>query len=372
MEYLGHIVTPQGVKVDQGKIKAMLDWPRPTNISELRGFLGLTGYYRKFVRNYGILARPLTNLLKKGQFGWTKEADVAFQALKIAMTSTPTVAMPNFNELFVIESDASGDGIGAVLTQQGKPIAFMSRALGVSKRSWSTYAREMLAIIQAIQTWRPYLLGLKFYIQTDHCSLKYLLEQRIATSEQQKWVAKLLGYNYEIIYKPGRDVQYQVGDLVYVKLHPYRQHSVFRRACEKLARRFYGPYLIEQKIGPVAYKIQLPEGSKLHPVFHVSMLKKKVGDTRATNADLPLMDDDGEPERSLDTCWVKRGSRFVEESLVKWKHMPMDDATWENIHELQDRFFNLNLGDKVPMKEGGIDKPRRSQRVPVKNTRFFA
>ena len=113
--------------------------------------------------------------------------------------------MPNFNELFIIETDASGDGIGAVLTQQGKPIAFMSRALGLSKRSWLTYAREMLVVVQAIQTWRPYLLGRKFFIQTDQRSLKYFLEQRIVTPEQQKWVSKLLGYDYEIIYKPGKE-----------------------------------------------------------------------------------------------------------------------------------------------------------------------
>lgn len=93
------------------------------------------------------------------------------------MTCTPTLAMPNFNEPFVIESDASGNGIGVVLSQQGKPIAYMSRALGVSKKSWSTYAKEMLAIVQAIRTWRPYLLGRKFYIQIDHRSLKYLMEQ---------------------------------------------------------------------------------------------------------------------------------------------------------------------------------------------------
>ena len=184
LEYLGHIVTAHGVKVDQTKIQAMLDWPRPTNISELRGFLGLTGYYRKFVRNYGLLARPLTNLLKKGQFGWTAEAATSFKLLQQAMTTTPTLAMPNFQQPFTIESDASGDGIGIVLTQQGKPIAFMSQALGVSKLSWSTYAKEMLAIIHAIRTWRPYLLGQKFYIQTDQRSLKYLLEQRVVTPEQ--------------------------------------------------------------------------------------------------------------------------------------------------------------------------------------------
>lgn len=121
------------------------------------------------------------------------------------MTTTPTLAMPNFNDSFIVETDASGDGIGAVLTQQGQPIAFMSRALGISKRAWSIYAKEMLAIVEAIQTWRPYLLGRKFFIRTDHRSLKYFLDQRVATPEQQKWVAKLLGYDYEILYRPGRE-----------------------------------------------------------------------------------------------------------------------------------------------------------------------
>ena len=205
LEYLGHIVTNHGVKVDGKKIEAMIAWPQPTTITELRGFLGLTGYYRKFVRNYGVLARPLTNLLKKGNFKWDEDAAAAFTMIKQALTTTPTLAMPNFNEPFTIETDASGDGIGAVLTQQGRPIAYMSRALGVTKRSWSIYAKEMLAIVEAIRTWRPYILGRKFFIRTDQRSLKYFLEQRVATSEQQKWVAKLLGYDYEIIYRPGKE-----------------------------------------------------------------------------------------------------------------------------------------------------------------------
>lgn len=135
LKYLGHIVTYQGVKVDQEKIDTMVAWPRPTNISELWGFVGLTGYYRKFVQNYGIIAHPLTNLLKKGQFGWNDEAEAAFIALKKAMTTTPTLAMPNFQETFTIEADAFGDGIGAILSQQGWPIAFMSRALRVTKKT---------------------------------------------------------------------------------------------------------------------------------------------------------------------------------------------------------------------------------------------
>jgi hypothetical protein len=197
---LGHIITNHGVKVDTSKVEAMVAWLHPTNISTLCGFLGLIGYYRKFVRQYSVLARPLTNLLKKGQFVWDDNAESAFIALKQAMTTTPTLAMPNFNDSFTINIDASGEGIGAVLLQQGKPVAFMSRALGVTKLSWSTYAKKMLAIIEAIRLWRPYLLGNKFYIQTDHRILKYLLEQRIITLKQQKWIAKLLGYDYEILY----------------------------------------------------------------------------------------------------------------------------------------------------------------------------
>ncbi|CAH9130821.1 unnamed protein product [Cuscuta epithymum] len=204
LEYLGHIITNKGVKVDQSKIKAMLDWPAPTNITELRGFLGLTGYYRKFVKDYGLIARPLTNRLRRGKFTWDKEAEQAFAALKHAMTTTPTLALPDFSQPFVIQTDASGEGIGAILSQNDKPIAFMSRTLGVAKRNWSTYAREMLAIIVAIRTWRPYLLGRRFIIQTDQRSLRYLLEQRILTPEQQKWMGKLVGYDYEILYRPGK------------------------------------------------------------------------------------------------------------------------------------------------------------------------
>jgi len=163
----------------------MVAWPYPTNISSLGGFSCLTDYYRKFVSHYGVLARPLTNILKKGQFVWDDNAEFEFITLKQAMTTTPTLTMPNFNDSFTIETDAFSEGIGAVLSQQGKPVAFISWALGVTKLSWSTYAKEMLAIIEAIRLWRPYLLGKKFFIQTDHRSLKYLLEQRIVTPEQQ-------------------------------------------------------------------------------------------------------------------------------------------------------------------------------------------
>ncbi|WKA08976.1 hypothetical protein VitviT2T_026656 [Vitis vinifera] len=665
LEYLGHIITHRGVKVDEKKIEAMVAWPRPSNITELRGFLGLTGYYRKFVQGYGLIARPLTNLLKKEKFQWNDKAEAAFLALKQAMTSTPTLAMPNFTEPFTIEMDASGNGIGAVLTQQNRPIAYMSRALGITKQTWSIYAKEMLAIVEAIRLWRPYLLGRKFYIKTDQQSLKFFLDQRVATPEQQKWVpnywveiwkqireasksdsyVQLLGkkagdpphgnltwrdglllykgkvvvpadhslrakllyevhdskvgghsgilrtyrrlqqqfywpkihkvvqeyvqkcevcqrikpktkapagllqplpiptqvweditldfierlptshgkdtilvvvdrlrkfahfiplthpftakvvaenfiegvvklhgmprsiisdrdpifinkfwqeffkfsgsklmlssayhpqtdgqtevvnrcveqylryfvhqwprkwstylawaeywYNttyhastkmtpYQALYgrlpplipaypdglspvhevdqtllhrdellhqlktnleismnrmkqqanSKRRDIQFAVGDQVLLKLHPYRQQTVFKRAHQKLSSRYYGPYPILEKIGAVAYRLQLPPTARIHPVFHVSLLKPYNG----TPAVTPLADNGVitlEPQQILDTRWIKRGDIFMEESLVHWKHLPHEEATWESTNTLCHQFPHLMLEGNV-------------------------
>lgn len=181
------------------------------------GFLGLTGYYRKFVQNYGVIARPLTNLLKTGKFEWSTDVDATFACLKAAMTKMPMLALPDFTSPFIIQTDASGEGLGAVLTQNGRPIAYMSRSLRVVKQSWSTYAREMLAIVVAVRTWRPHLLGRHFTIQTDQKSLRFLLEQRILTPEQQKWMGKLDGYDYKITYKPG--VTNKVVDALSRRMH---------------------------------------------------------------------------------------------------------------------------------------------------------
>jgi hypothetical protein len=143
-------------------------------MTELRAFLGLTGYYRKNFKNYGIIAKPLTNLLRLKQFQWSDMAQKAYDQLKQAMTTTPVLAMPNFQEQFTIETDACIDGIGAVLMQKGQPIAYLSKALGDKHKNLSIYEKEFLALIMAVEKWRPYLLRQEFIILTDHKSLAYL------------------------------------------------------------------------------------------------------------------------------------------------------------------------------------------------------
>ncbi|XP_052181984.1 uncharacterized protein LOC127794776 [Diospyros lotus] len=135
------------------------------------------GYYCKFVRHYGIIAKPLTQFLKKGNFQWTDEANQAFTALKQAMTCTLVLAMPDFSQHFEVHTDASNIGIGAMLVQQDRLVAYLSKALGPTKGTWSAYAKEMLAIIEAVRVWRPYLLGQCFKIVTNQQPLRYLLEQ---------------------------------------------------------------------------------------------------------------------------------------------------------------------------------------------------
>jgi hypothetical protein len=150
VEYLGHLVGKDGVRVDSKNIEAMQDWLHPKNLKILCGFLGLTGYYHKFVKNYGKIAAPLNALLKKNSFTWTLAAAQAFQTLKMAMCTTSVLALPDFTKTFVLECDASKKGISAILMQEGLPLAFTNKQLSERNLGKPIYEKEMLAILHAV------------------------------------------------------------------------------------------------------------------------------------------------------------------------------------------------------------------------------
>lgn len=150
VKYLGHVISREGVSIDEEKVEAMRNWPLPKTLEGLRGFLGLTGYYRRFVKDYGIIAKPLHDMLKRDQFEWNLEARNAFNQLKEIMSQTPILALPDFSQPFTLQYDASGVGIGAVSMQRGRPICYLSRILCPRNQRLSAYERELITIIQAV------------------------------------------------------------------------------------------------------------------------------------------------------------------------------------------------------------------------------
>jgi hypothetical protein len=182
ISYLGHIISSQGVVTDPAKVEDVRSWPQPASVKDLCSFLGLAGYYRKFVKHFAVIAKPLTDLLRKNVlFVWTLAHTASFQALKQALISAPVLAMPDFSIPFCLETDASNLGVGAVLLQKGHPLAFISKPLGLKTQGLSTYEKVYLAIVIAIDQWRSYLQQAEFFIYTDQKSLVHLNEQHLNT-----------------------------------------------------------------------------------------------------------------------------------------------------------------------------------------------
>jgi hypothetical protein len=201
---LGHVISKEGMAMDATKVAAVQSWPQPRSARGLRGFLGLSGYYRHFIKDYGTIAAALTQLLRKEGFRWSEEAGMALSALKAALCSAPVLQLPDFAVTFFVDCDASGFGFGAVLHQDGRPIAFFSRPFAAGHLKTAAYERELIGLVQAVRHWRPYLWGRAFVVRTDHYALKFMLDQRLSTIPQHHWVSKLFGYDFSVEYRPGK------------------------------------------------------------------------------------------------------------------------------------------------------------------------
>jgi hypothetical protein len=208
--YLGHKITPDGVKPDEKKVEAVMKFPVPTTTKQLKAFLGLAGYYRRFVPNFSPIAKPLHKLTGKNvPYVWGKEQDQAFQKLKHILCNEPLLQYPDFGKQFIVTCDASADGIGGVLSQGkiGKdlPIAYASRVLNKPERNYSTIERELTAIVWSCKQFRPYIWGRKFTIVTDHKPLTWVFKMNDPSSRIMRLKLKLQEFEYDIVYKKGKE-----------------------------------------------------------------------------------------------------------------------------------------------------------------------
>ena len=172
--FLGFIITPDGVSTDPKKIRSVVEWPTPKNIHDVRSFHGLATFYRRFIRGFSSIVAPMTDCLRKGHFNWTPAANRAFLDIKEKMTQAPTLRLPDFSKVFEVACDTSGIGIGGVLSLEGHPIAFFSEKLNEARLKYSTYDKELCAVVQALRYWRHYLLPHEFVLFSDHEALKFL------------------------------------------------------------------------------------------------------------------------------------------------------------------------------------------------------
>ncbi|GJS16697.1 RNA-directed DNA polymerase [Tanacetum coccineum] len=199
--FLRYIVTGSAIKMDPAKVEAIISWLTPSTIHDICNFHGLASFYRRFIRSFSSIIAPLTECMKGGRFTWTSEAAKAFDILKAKVTEAPVLALPNFDEVFQVECDASRVGISGVLSQNQRPIAFFSEKLNDARRKYSTYDKEFYAIVRSLDTWRHYLLSNEFVMFSDHEALKFINGQHKLKPRHAKWVEFIQAFSFVIRHK---------------------------------------------------------------------------------------------------------------------------------------------------------------------------
>lgn len=211
IRYVGYLLNEEGLGPDPGKTSAVLEFPAPRNIRETRRFMGMAGWYRRFLPNFAVLTGPITDLLKENRrFEWTRAAQLAFEALKRALVEAPILANPDFALPFTIQTDASDSGVGAVLTQGEGPcervIAYFSKKISPAQQRYMVTERECLAVILAIEKFRPYIEGVHFTVITDHASLCWLQNLKDPAGRLARWALRLQAYDFKMIHRPGKQM----------------------------------------------------------------------------------------------------------------------------------------------------------------------
>ncbi|GJP49509.1 hypothetical protein CLOM_g8708, partial [Closterium sp. NIES-68] len=360
VQFLGHMVSAQGVHVDPKKIEAVRRWKTPENVKELQQFLGFANYYNRFVPQYEKIAAPLTNLLKKNTpYKWEPKHQEAVEQLKQALTSAPVLILPDPERDYVIEADASDQAVGAVLMQdQGnglQPIAYLSKKLHGAELNYPIHDKEALAIIIAFKAWRCYLEGRRTTVYTDHCSLKYLKTQPNLSRRQVRWIDFLeTHFHYDIVYKPGHknraDALSRPAHVAAIQIegmnpllkglftHGYAIDPKIPLAEKRHLLQWdsdiaYRKGLTKVWVTPVTFRLRLPATWKVHNAFHVQLLKpyrdpNTIFVGRQPPPPLPVLVQN-EPENEVESVLAHRRRRTgTVELLIRWKGYDPSEDSW--------------------------------------------
>ncbi|GJU07738.1 putative reverse transcriptase domain-containing protein, partial [Tanacetum coccineum] len=391
VQFLGHVIDSKGIHVDPAKIEAIKDWASPKSPTEIRQFLGLAGYYRRFIEGFSKIAKPMTKLTqKKVKFVWGDKQEAAFQLLKQKLCSAPILALPEGSEDFIAYCDASKKGLGAVLMQREKVIAYASRQLKIHEKNYTTHDLELGAVVFALKIWRHYLYGTKCTVFTDHKSLQHILNQKELNMRQRRWLELLSDYDCEIRYHPGkanvvadalsrkeRDQPLRVRALVMtIGLDLPKQilnAQTEARKPENIKNEDVGGMLVENAKNPEAIRTEklepradgtlclngrswLPCYGDLRTVIMHESHKSKYSIHPGTNLDMSTAyhpQTNGQSQRTIQTlkdmmcaCAIDFGKGWV-------NHLPLVEFSYNNSYHASIKaalFEALYVGDKVMLK----------------------
>ncbi|WJX94652.1 hypothetical protein P8452_76049 [Trifolium repens] len=205
VNFLGHVISKEGIAVDPAKIDTVLSWKQPQTVTDVRSFVGLAGYYRRFIEGFAKIVAPMTQLTRKDQpFAWTEKCELSFQLLKERLTTSPVLMLPQSDEPYEVYCDASHQGLGCVLMQHKRAVAYASRQLKVHEKNYPTHDLELAAVVFALKIWRHHLYGCTFVVFSDHKSLKYLFDQKELNMRQRRWMETLKDFDFTLEYHPGK------------------------------------------------------------------------------------------------------------------------------------------------------------------------
>ena len=327
VSFLGHVISYEGIATDPEKTRAVAEWPPPSSVKELRAFVGLASYYRRFVRDFAKIAAPLHVIMKKNQrFHWNDEAQKAFDELKLALTSPPILAMPNDLGEFVLDTDASDRAIGAVLSQRQngveRVVAYASRALDRREQNYCVTRKELLAVVHFLRHFKQYLLGREFKVRTDHAALTWLRHTPDPVGQQARWLEQMEEYDFVVEHRAGRSHSNADG---------LSRHPCYRKECrchDGTAMSFGGPADRQQTENQLVATIRLRSGKEL------SQKQESDISHRETSAQ-----DDQTGDESLNDIlpWSAEGIRDAQLSdpdigvLVQLMESSSEQPDWETV-----------------------------------------